>query len=73
MDATEALLGTQAYLLGIPLWILTVLPILAASWWWEMRRRSAIGEPPLVPYTIPWLGHGLSFMKDINGFTESVR
>jgi hypothetical protein len=55
-------------------WLLLVLPILGASWWWmSSSTKSTTGEPPLVPYRIPWLGHGLAFMNDINGFTAWVR
>ncbi|KAH6676565.1 putative cholesterol 7-alpha-monooxygenase [Halenospora varia] len=49
------------------------IPIFATYWWTVARWKIAKGEPPLVPYRIPWLGHGLSFMNDINGFTEYVR
>ncbi|KAF3931637.1 hypothetical protein ABW20_dc0104717 [Dactylellina cionopaga] len=30
-------------------------------------------EPPLIPYTIPWLGSALSFSRDFHGFMQWVR
>jgi hypothetical protein len=35
-----------------------------------VTRRN---EPPLVPYRIPLLGHGLAFMNDNYGFIDSVK
>ncbi|KAG9238530.1 putative cholesterol 7-alpha-monooxygenase [Amylocarpus encephaloides] len=53
--------------------ILLAIPGIGIWWWTDYRWRIASGEPPLVPYQIPWLGHGLDFMKDINGFAQWVR
>ncbi|PGG99271.1 hypothetical protein AJ79_08608 [Helicocarpus griseus UAMH5409] len=36
-------------------------------------RRSRNGEPPLIPYTVPWLGHGFFVAKDITGFGTWAR
>ncbi|EWC46381.1 hypothetical protein DRE_04324 [Drechslerella stenobrocha 248] len=30
-------------------------------------------EPPLIPYTIPWLGSGISFSRDFDNFMQWVR
>ena len=49
----------------------TILSLIFKSWTVSAARKN--GEPPLVPYTIPWLGHGLSFMRNINSFTKWVR
>jgi len=54
-------------------WLLLALPVLAVWWWIASSTKLASGEPPLVPYRIPWLGHGLAFMNDINGFTAWAR
>ncbi|RDW62298.1 cytochrome P450-13 [Coleophoma cylindrospora] len=54
-------------------WILSLTLPLAVISYWSGYRRIAAGEPPLVPYLLPWLGHGMAFMNDINGFTEWVR
>jgi hypothetical protein len=53
--------------------LLSTIPIFATWWWTDYRWRVERGEPPLVPYRIPWLGHGLSFMKDVNAFTAWAR
>jgi hypothetical protein len=53
--------------------VVLAIPIFAIWWWVDYRWRIAEGEPPLVPFKIPWLGHGLDFMNDINGFAEWVR
>ncbi|PGH03085.1 hypothetical protein GX51_04272 [Blastomyces parvus] len=31
------------------------------------------GDPPLIPYAIPWLGHGLSFRRGTTRFSQWVR
>jgi hypothetical protein len=53
---------------------LLVLPLLV-TWWWSLASSTKLitGEPPLVPYRIPWLGHALAFMNDINGFAAWAR
>ncbi|KAL3422685.1 Cholesterol 7-alpha-monooxygenase 3 [Phlyctema vagabunda] len=53
-------------------WLFVLAAPLALAWF-TGYRRIAPGEPPLVPYIVPWLGHGMAFMNDINGFTEWVR
>lgn len=40
---------------------------------WTVNAVKKNGEPPLVPYTIPWLGHGLSFMRNISLFAKWAR
>ena len=49
----------------------TVFSYLFKSWTIRAARKN--GEPPLIPYTIPWLGHGVSFMWNINLFVKWVR
>jgi hypothetical protein len=76
MDSTA--LGTLVPLAhslpSVTVALLLALPVLATLWWWSAySSKLTTGEPPLVPYRIPWLGHGISFMNDINGFTEWVR
>lgn len=60
---------------GIGLVWITVLafPAILAYYWRTTHGTLKNGEPPLVPYWLPWLGHGLSFMADINGFVTWVR
>ncbi|CAG8977986.1 hypothetical protein HYALB_00001868 [Hymenoscyphus albidus] len=76
MNATSAQTSPASSLLGsIPIFwtLLIAFPTFALWWWTDIRWRVAKGEPPLVVHSIPWLGHGLSFMNDINGFTEWVK
>ncbi|TVY84462.1 Cholesterol 7-alpha-monooxygenase [Lachnellula suecica] len=58
--------------LWIALLVLSI-PIFVVWWWTDYRWSLALREPPLVPYIIPWIGHGLSFMKDVNAFTAWAR
>lgn len=50
--------------------LLLVVPVILVYWY---NHRLADGEPPLISSKIPWLGHGMSFMKDMNGFAEWTR
>lgn len=56
----------QPWFLGFPVLILLCVVLLRQL----VTRRN---EPPLVPYRIPLLGHGLAFMKDNYGFIDSIR
>ncbi|KAH8693908.1 cytochrome P450 [Talaromyces proteolyticus] len=62
------------YTVSPPIWLLAGI-LLFFAWRWSIRHHkvSSNGEPPLVPYLIPWLGHGFSLINDINGFVEWVR
>lgn len=74
MNFTDGLEGQPGYAASRVLPALLLLcPFLAAYWWQTTHGRLRTGEPPLVPYTIPWLGHGITFMDDINGFVTWVR
>ncbi|PGH12922.1 hypothetical protein AJ80_06527 [Polytolypa hystricis UAMH7299] len=58
------------------LWIPILLALPFLSTWILSNinaRRSRNGEPPLIPYTIPWLGLGLFLAKDVTGFGVWVR
>jgi hypothetical protein len=39
-------------------------------WWRQTLARS--GEPPLVPYLIPWVGSAISMGKDPDGFFQNA-
>ncbi|CAI7573402.1 unnamed protein product [Penicillium glandicola] len=41
--------------------------------WWFSSQGQQSDEPPLVPYRLPWLGHALPFIRNINGYTAWVR
>lgn len=59
--------------LGLGWLLLLAIPGLLAYYWNTTHGTLKTGEPPLVPYYLPWLGHGISFMNDINGFVVWVR
>ncbi|XP_002128381.2 cytochrome P450 7B1-like [Ciona intestinalis] len=44
----------------------TVLAVLVSSYliWLVAKRKQKDGEPPIVPFWIPWLGSGLQYQKD---------
>lgn len=56
------------------MWLLLGAALALFAWRWYLRLDIVPnGEPPIVPYQIPWLGHALSFMNDINGFATWAR
>ena len=59
--------------LGLGWLLLLAFPALLAYYWNTTHGTLKTGEPPLVPYYLPWLGHGIAFMNDINGFVVWVR
>lgn len=59
--------------LGLGWLLLLMIPAIIAYYWNTTHGTLKNGEPPLVPYWFPWLGHGLSFMADINKFVTGVR
>lgn len=59
-------------LFDLPLskWILMVASLGVAYIAFTRRASMSTNEPPAVPHTIPWIGHGFSFVLDNNGFVE---
>ena len=74
MNSTRDQVGPVLELGGASSWlILLPIVILTAYWWNTTHGKLQTGEPPLVPYYLPWLGHGITFMNDINAFVSWVR
>jgi len=73
MDSTAGV--TETLLWGHKILVVLLLGLtipIALTWSWRLVG-SLKGEPPLVPYWIPWLGHGLWVVKDINEFVAWAR
>lgn len=47
-----------------------VLGVVAISYWRQSQAKS--GEPPLVPYWIPWLGSAITLGKDPDAFFRAA-
>uniref|UniRef100_H2YXF3 Cytochrome P450 n=1 Tax=Ciona savignyi TaxID=51511 RepID=H2YXF3_CIOSA len=52
--------------------IYTVLLLLLSPYaiWFIAKRKQKRGEPPIVPFWIPWLGSGLTYQKDPIAFLK---